>query len=395
MASSSDVESGQPCLPPNPPPRPRACLHHQHHQHHHHHHSHDCEEEMTPKQKADFAVIKFVAGLVLIVMRKFWFTSAAVMLGIFVLFWLYGGCLALLLTLIAFSGIVYQISDQLVYWPNFPPDSRVLVQPPSSMGLPAENLYLYARDGTKLHAVFVKQASGAVKSAPTFIYFHGNAGNLGHRLSNVYEMYRWLHVNLLLLEYRGYGLSEGSPSEEGLYLDAQAAINYLKTRSDIDQNKIIIFGRSLGGAVAVDCVSRSEISSRVAAMILENTFTSIPDMAKVLFSNVKFLAKLPEWCHKNKYLSKYKMCRVVVPTLFLSGQADSLVPPRMMMELYHCCASPAKRLMQFTQGSHNETWKCPGYYQVLLHFLDELFQRTTQPPVLLPGVVCFSEPQIL
>ncbi|ROT73435.1 putative alpha/beta hydrolase domain-containing protein 13 [Penaeus vannamei] len=72
-----------------------------------------------------------------------------------------------------------------------------------------------------------------------------------------------------------------------------AAINYLKTRSDIDQNKIIIFGRSLGGAVAVDCVSRSEISSRVAAVILENTFTSIPDMAKVLFSNVKFLAKLP------------------------------------------------------------------------------------------------------
>ncbi|XP_064122693.1 uncharacterized protein LOC135226942 [Macrobrachium nipponense] len=151
----------------------------------------------------------------------------------------------------------------------------------------------------------------------------------------------------------------------------------------------------LGGAVAVDCVSRSEISSRIAAMVLENTFTSIPDMAKVLFSNVKVLAKLPQWCHKNKYLSKYKMCKVVVPTLFLSGQADSLVPPRMMMELYHSCASPAKRLMQFTQGSHNETWKCPGYYQVLAHFLDEVFKRTTQPPVLHPGVVCFSEPEIL
>ncbi|XP_047479358.1 protein ABHD13-like [Penaeus chinensis] len=355
--ASSDVESGQPCLPPNPPPRPRACLHHQHHQHHHHHHNHDCEEEMTPKQKADFAVIKFVAGLVLIVMRKFWFTSAAVMLGIFVLFWLYGGCLALLLTLIAFSGI-YTVHLYI-----------------------ASNLRRLEKSHIWLQNYFVTRDPLTMSTSC--------------RLSNVYEMYRWLHVNLLLLEYRGYGLSEGSPSEEGLYLDAQAAINYLKTRSDIDQNKIIIFGRSLGGAVAVDCVSRSEISSRVAAVILENTFTSIPDMAKVLFSNVKFLAKLPEWCHKNKYLSKYKMCRVVVPTLFLSGQADSLVPPRMMMELYHCCASPAKRLMQFTQGSHNETWKCPGYYQVLLHFLDELFQRTTQPPVLLPGVVCFSEPQIL
>lgn len=93
---TSDIENGQPCLPPNPPPRPRVC--------HHHHHHHDCEDDMTPKQKADFAVIKFVAGLVLTVMRKFWFTSGTVIFGIFVLFWLYGGLLALLLLLFAFSG---------------------------------------------------------------------------------------------------------------------------------------------------------------------------------------------------------------------------------------------------------------------------------------------------
>ena len=78
-------------------------------------------------------------------------------------------------------GIVYQISDQLVYWPNFPPDSRVFVRLPSSVGLPSENLYLYARDGTKLHAVFIKQDVQALKVVPTFIYLHGNAGNMGHR----------------------------------------------------------------------------------------------------------------------------------------------------------------------------------------------------------------------
>ncbi|KAK4316995.1 hypothetical protein Pmani_011896 [Petrolisthes manimaculis] len=384
--TADDPEDRHPGLPPNPPPRPRVCHHHCHH---------DCEEDMTPKQRADFAVIKFVAGLVLTVMRKFWVTSSAVVVAIFVLFWLYGGLLAFLLLLFALSGVVYQISDLLVYWPNFPPDSRSLVQPPSSLGLPSETLFLYARDGTKLHAVFVKQAPAALSSAPTFIYFHGNAGNLGHRLSNVYGLYRWLGVNLLLLEYRGYGLSSGSPSEAGLYLDAQAAVSYLKTRTDIDQAKIIIFGRSLGGAVAVDCVSRAEVSSRVAGVVLENTFTSIPDMATVLFSSVTFLARLPHWCHKNKYLSKYKMCRVVVPTLLVSGQADTLVPPRMMVDLYHCCASPVKRLMQFTHGSHNETWRCPGYYQVLAHFLDEVFKRTTQPPVLHPGITCFSESEVL
>ena len=120
------------------------------------------------------------------------------------------------------------------------------------------------------------------------------------RLSNVYSLYRCLGINLLLVEYRGYGLSCGTPSEEGLGMDAQAAVSYLKTRTDIDQSKIIVFGRSLGGAVAIDVVSKTEISSRVAGLVIENTFTSIPDMAKVLFSNVKVLSSLPVWCHKNK-----------------------------------------------------------------------------------------------
>ena len=108
--ADDDVESGQPCLPPNPPPRPRVC--------HHHHHHRDCEDDMTPKQKADFAVIKFIAGLVLTVMRKFWFTSGTVIFGIFVLFWLYGGLFALLLLLFAFSGkfsAVYLFSEHFIY----------------------------------------------------------------------------------------------------------------------------------------------------------------------------------------------------------------------------------------------------------------------------------------
>ena len=93
--------------------------------------------------------------------------------------------------------MVYQISDQLVYWPNFPPDSRVLVQQPSSIGLPSENLYIYARDGTKLHAVFIKQDEATVQLAPTFIYFHGNAGNMGHR----YGMYYVIFQHALFINY--------------------------------------------------------------------------------------------------------------------------------------------------------------------------------------------------
>ncbi|KAB7498500.1 Protein ABHD13 [Armadillidium nasatum] len=329
-------------------------------------------------------------------MRKYWITSLIVITMIFLSFFMYGFIVSLLLFLCGFFAIFYQISDQLVYWPNYPTDSRCIVRLPSSIGLPSENLFLYARDGTKLHAVFVKQESHAIENAPTFVYMHGNAGNIGHRLGNIYDLYRILGINILVVEYRGYGLSQGSASEQGLYLDAEAAICYLRTRTDIDLSKIVVFGRSLGGAVAIDCVSRSEIRSRVAALVIENTFTSIPDMAKVLFAGMKILPSLPEWCHKNKFNSKLKMCRVVVPSLLLSGQADTLVPPRMMMELYQSCPSPMKRMLKFVRGSHNETWRCRGYYQGISEFLDEVFFKSPRPKKPLPpGVTCVSDAVII
>ena len=83
-------------------------------------------------------------------------------------------------------------------------------------------------------------------SSPTVLYFHGNAGNIGHRLMNVKGFVQMLGCNVCLLEYRGYGHSDGTPSEDGFYLDAQAALDYLVGRPDVDQRKIIVFGRSLG-----------------------------------------------------------------------------------------------------------------------------------------------------
>ncbi|MCL4132681.1 UNVERIFIED_CONTAM: hypothetical protein GTU68_035689 [Idotea baltica] len=353
-----------------------------------HSHSHDCEPELSSKQ-ANFAVAKLVVGMILTIIIKHWISSTVVVSVIIAFFFIYGAWVSFALLLCAVLAVLYQISDQLVYWPNYPPDSRHIVRLPSAIGLPSENLFLYAKDGVKLHAVFVKQDPHVLQSAPTVIYLHGNAGNLGHRLGNVYDLYRFLGINLLLVEYRGYGLSQGSPSERGLYLDAEAAICYIRTRTDIDLNKIVVFGRSLGGAVAVDCVSRTEIRSRVAALIIENTFTSIPDMAKVLFSGIRILPSLPAWCHKNKFKSKIKMCRVVVPTLLLSGQADTLVPPRMMAELYQSCSAIQKRMLKFSNGSHNETWRCRGYYQGLEEFLDEVFHRKMRPKKPLPpGVFC-------
>lgn len=93
---------------------------------------------------------------------------------------------------------------------------------------------------------FIHQPKERQGNSPTMIFFHGNAGNMGHRLQNCVGLYHSLHCNILLVEYRGYGLSEGIPSEEGLYLDAKASIDYLFTRNDINLLEIIVFGRSLG-----------------------------------------------------------------------------------------------------------------------------------------------------
>ena len=127
---------------------------------------------------------------------------------------------------------------------------RVYVPSPSVLGLTFENVYIKTKDSVRLHMFFVKQVTEALTaSSPTVLYFHGNAGNIGHRLMNVKGFVQMLGCNVCLLEYRGYGHSDGTPSEDGLYMDAQAALDYLVGRPDVDQRKIIVFGRSLGKCI--------------------------------------------------------------------------------------------------------------------------------------------------
>ena len=159
-----------------------------------------------------------------------------------------GGC-ACALTFVAFalSGILYHSTDRFLYHPDQPATARVYVPSPSIVGLTFENVYIKSKDSVRLHVFFVKQANEALTStSPTVLYLHGNAGNIGHRLMNVKGLVQLLGCNVCLLEYRGYGHSDGTPSEEGLYLDAQAGLDFLVGRPDVDPNKIVVFGRSLG-----------------------------------------------------------------------------------------------------------------------------------------------------
>ena len=207
-------------------------------------------------------------------------------------------------------------------------------------------------------------------------------------------VYYFFIFSLLFLEYRGYGLSSGTPGEKGLYIDARAAVDYLFTRHDLDHSQIVLFGRSLGGAVVsaddvinlhpdlmnsfqvIDVAADSNYGSKVMCSVVENTFTSIPHMARHLISYVKYV---PLICHKNRvrlsvltknfhlltspptqFTSIDKVQKISTPILFISGLNDSLVPSSMMSLLHSQCKSSRKQLFQLSGGGHMDTWNANG-----------------------------------
>jgi len=346
------------------------------------------ERKMSESQSSDFMFITIIARIIFSIVKRFWAFSGAALLSIILFYWLYGGFLAASLVLFGISGVVYKAGDRLLYHPDQPPQSRIFIPTPALFNLPFENLFIKSRDGTQLHMFLIKQVSSdnSHSRVPTILFLHGNAGNIGHRLVNVRGLYQNIGCNIALVEYRGYGRSDGSPSEEGICMDAQAALDYLHSRADLDTNKIVVFGRSLGGAVAIDLASRSINKERISAVLLENTFTSIPDIARILFP-FKIIKILPVWFYKNQFKSGKKICRVTQPVLFLSGLMDKLIPPTMMNNLYSGCGAPVKRLARFGNGTHNETWSCSEYFQTINYFLDEVIylhndhgrQKTSSP----------------
>lgn len=296
-----------------------------------------------------------------------WALCRISLLPLIVTFHLYGGALALLLVCVSIAGTLYKLQDALLYFPEQPPSSRLYVPMPT--GVPHESVSVRAKDGVRLSLVLLRYTGEGAPYSPTIVYFHGNAGNVGHRLPNALLMLVNLKANLLLVDYRGYGKSEGEASEEGLYLDSEAVLDYVMSRPDLDKTKIFLFGRSLGGAVAIHLAS--EHAHRVSALVVENTFLSIPHMASTLFS---FLPAryLPLWCYKNKFLSYRKIAQCRMPSLFVSGLSDQLIPPVMMKQLYELSPARTKRLAIFPDGTHNDTWQCQGYFAALEQFIKEV-----------------------
>jgi fermentation-respiration switch protein FrsA (DUF1100 family) len=192
------------------------------------------------------------------------------------------------------------------------------------------------------------------------VYLHGNAGNLTHRRDLVEEMARLAQAHVLIIDYRGFGLSEGSPSESGLYLDACAAFDWLASRDDVDPQRILVFGRSLGGGVASELALRRS----PAGLVLESSFTSVADMTRSVFGvPLGFLVL-------DRYDSLAKLPRVTCPLLVIHGEADDLIPFAHGKRLFESAPGTPESLW-ISGGRHNDTVYVGGdrYRKVLYGFV--------------------------
>jgi len=225
----------------------------------------------------------------------------------------------------------------------------------SNMPIPVQDVWFEAKDGVKLHGWYIPR-EGAVA---TLLFFHGNAGNITHRLENVFLLHH-LQLNVFIFDYRGYGRSEGDPDEEDIYLDCQAAYDTVLAQPGVMADSLFLFGRSLGGSFA----SYTATKNPAAGLILESTFTNAVDMAD------RMISILPGWLVSSEFDTVSRVSQLKIPKLFIHGTRDNLIPFTLGRELYKAAAEP-KEFYQVVGAGHNNTYQMGGkdYFDKIKEFV--------------------------
>ena len=211
---------------------------------------------------------------------------------------------------------------------------------PADLGRPFEDITITAADGVRLSAWFFPADESSPRRHMAMVICHGNGGNISHRLP-LCRSFLGIGINVLVLDYRGYGHSEGTPTEEGTYLDAQAAHGWLRAKGF---SQIIAFGESLGGGIACELALRET----VAGLILSNTFTNLEDMGRLMFFGLSV-----RWFQTVNYDTLSKLPRIHVPVIITHSRGDEVVPFRFSERNFAAANEP--KLFCETQGPHNET----------------------------------------
>ena len=254
------------------------------------------------------------------------------------------------LTYVGVCVVLGLVQSKLIYFPT-----RDYAATPADVGLAFEDLTLRTRDGVAIAAWYI--AHGEPRGS--VIFFHGNAGNMSDRLPTIQALHR-LGLSVLLVDYRGYGRSEGKPSEKGTYEDADAAWRYLVETRGESPDRTVLFGRSLGGAVAIELARRRN----PAALVVESTFTNLLDIGRLHYPLLPVRLILTY-----RYDSLSKVPRITCPKLFIHGIDDTLIPFENGRRLYDAAAEP-KQFLE-TPGGHNEGgfMYSPAFVERLHRFL--------------------------
>lgn len=245
--------------------------------------------------------------------------------------------------------------DSVIFQPSAGIDLRI-----SDLGIEGEEVRLDS-EGVSIHGFYLPTARPR-QNARAILFLHGNGGNASHRLPNAAELAR-LGADVLLIDYRGYGMSEGTPSESGVYADARAGLAHLIEERGIPEQRIVLFGRSLGGAIAVELAR----DRGLAGVILESTFTSIADVIRgMIGAPLAYLVR-------GQYDSASKIDQIRVPLLFFHGDHDRIIDYALGLRLFELAPEP-KQFETISGAGHNDTVEVGRrpYFARIAQFLDEV-----------------------
>ncbi len=268
-------------------------------------------------------------------------------------------------TYAVFSIYIYFIQSSLIYFPNLA--GRDLIATPENIGLSYQDVEFVTEDNIKLHGWFIPSTNAKA----TVLFFHGNAGNISHRLDSI-KIFNQLELNVFIFDYRGYGQSEGKTTEKGTYKDAEAAWNYLSNTRGIHAQQIIIFGRSLGASIASWLAGKHT----PAALIIESAFTSVPSMGQRLYPFLPI-----RWLTHFKYNTKQYIKDVSCSVLVAHSSDDDIIPYDEGLEIFDAAAEP-KYFLEMS-GGHNDGFMITGatYIEGIKSFIDDALYKQEKSTV--------------
>jgi len=264
--------------------------------------------------------------------------------------------------------LFWELSEKgIVFFPD-----PYLIGTPADFGLEYEEVWFAAEDGVRLHGWWVPKPG-----APVWLWFHGNAGNISHRLENIKLLVDEVGVQVFIFDYREYGKSAGRINREGTFKDAAAAYRYLTETRGVPGPDLILFGRSLGTALATDAA----LKGPGRALILESPFTNSQEMAKL------YAPFLFDWRPRVPYDNLRKIGYVKLPVLIIHGSEDEIIPVDMARRVFDAAPEP-KELYIIPGAHHNDTCLVGGqeYVKRLRAFIEKTAtRREPAPPTLNPA----------